>query len=57
LTYTFRDPEDGLKTNIDYVRLIIAGLRERGISDAYIAKVKAIAIANNPAITDKVENL
>jgi len=57
LTYTVKCPKAGLKTNIHYVRHIIYGLRERWVSDAYIAKVKAIAAANNPDIAVEVEKL
>ena len=57
LTYTVRCPTPGLKTNIDYVRHIVQGLREHGVSDEYIAKVKAIASANNQNISAEVEKL
>ncbi|MGD1039184.1 MAG: gamma-glutamylcyclotransferase family protein [Roseiarcus sp.] len=57
LTYTVICPEPGLKTNIDYVRHIICGLREHGVVDQYIVKVKAIAAANNPDIALDVERL
>jgi cation transport regulator ChaC len=57
LTYTVRYPKPGLKTNIAYVRHIVHGLREHGVSDEYIARVKAIAKANNPEIADEVEML
>ena len=49
LTYTVKDPpQPGLRTNIEYVRLIVCGLRARKVPREYIAKVKAIAAANNP---------
>ena len=57
LTYTVRNPRAGLTTDIDYVRYIIAGLRERGTPQGYIDKVKAIASANNPLIAASVERL
>ena len=57
LTYTVRCPKPGLKMNIDYVRYIVHGLREHGVEDEYIAKVKAIAAANNPDIAAEVEKL
>lgn len=57
LTYTVRNPRSGLKTNFDYVRTIIAGLRERGIPQAYIDKVKAIAITSNPTLEGSLERL
>lgn len=57
LTYTVKCPKVGLRTNIDYVRLIVHGLRDHKISDEYIAKVKVIAAANNPDIAAEVEKL
>jgi cation transport regulator ChaC len=57
LTYTVKKPKSGLMTNIDYVRHIVCGLREHGISDEYIAKVKTIAGRNNPDIAADVEKL
>jgi len=57
LTYTVKSPKPGLKTNIDYVRLIVSGLREHKVPDEYISKVKAIAAANNPDIVGEVEKL
>ena len=57
LTYTVIAPRPGLKTDLDYVRYIVAGLRERGIPAGYIDKVKRIAIANNPEIAAAVERL
>ena len=57
LTYTVICPEPGLKTNIDYVCHIICGLREHGVAEQYIAKVKAIAAANNPDIALDVQRL
>jgi hypothetical protein len=35
----------------------VAGLREHGVSEDYIAQVKAIATANNPEISAEVERL
>jgi hypothetical protein len=57
LTYTVRNPCGGLKTDIDYVRYIVAGMRERGIPGAYVEKVKAIARGNNPEIALQLERL
>jgi hypothetical protein len=57
LTYTVKAPKAGLRTSIDYVRLIVCGLRERKVPDDYIVKVKAIAAANNPYISAEVEKL
>lgn len=57
LTYLVMDPQAGLKTGIDYVRHIICGLRERGVADEYISRVKHLAIANNPSITIQVQDI
>lgn len=57
LTYTVRNPKPGLKTNIDYVGHIVRGLRDHKVPDEYIAKVKAVAVANNPGITKEVQDL
>ncbi len=57
LTYTVINPQDGLKTDLDYVRYIIAGPRERGVPGEYIDKVKEIAAANNRGIADGVARL
>lgn len=57
LTYTVINPREGLTTSIDYVRLIVAGLRERGAPAAYIDKVKAIAAANNPVLAEDLRRL
>jgi gamma-glutamylcyclotransferase len=57
LTYTVNNPKTGLKTNIDYVGHIVRGLRDHKVPDEYIAKVKAIALANNPAITREIQDL
>jgi hypothetical protein len=60
LTYTVIKPQSGLTTSTDYVRCIVAGLRQHNIHNldaAYIPTVKKIAAANNPAIAAEVENL
>jgi cation transport regulator ChaC len=57
LTYVVKAPRTGLTTGIDYVRYIIAGLRERGAPGKYIEKVKQLASANNPDIAPAVERL
>jgi len=46
-----------LRTNIEYVRHIISGLREHNITEEYIAKVKAIAAANNSPVARDVQKL
>jgi hypothetical protein len=50
-------PREGLRTNLEYVGYIVRGLREHGVAAEYIVKVKAIAIANNPAIAAEVNAL
>jgi hypothetical protein len=57
LTYTVKCPKTGLKTNADYVRHIVYGLREHGVSDGYIATLKTIAVSNNPDIAAEVAKL
>jgi cation transport regulator ChaC len=57
LTYTVRSPRSSLKTSKEYVGFIVAGLRDHGVSEDYIAQVKAIAVANNPQISAAVERL
>jgi gamma-glutamylcyclotransferase len=57
LTYTVINPCPGLKTDIDYARYIIAGLRERGIPGDYVEKVKRIAVANNPSLASQLQRL
>jgi hypothetical protein len=50
-------PQPGLLTSIDYVRHIVDGLREHGVPEEYVAEVKEIASANNPAIAAQVNQL
>ena len=57
LTYVVKCSEQGLQTNLDYVRHIVLGLREQGVPDEYIHEVKAIAAANNPENAEAVECL
>jgi AIG2-like family len=56
-TYRVIHPRAGLRTNVEYVGYIVRGLREHGIAAEYIAKVKAIAIVNNPTIAAAVNAL
>ena len=56
-TYRVIHPSAGLRTNVEYVGYIARGLRELGVAAEYIAKVKAIAIANNPTIAAAVNAL
>jgi len=55
-TYTVRHPIAGIKTSIEYVSLIVRGLREHDIAVDYIEKVKQIAAANNPLIEQRLED-
>jgi gamma-glutamylcyclotransferase len=57
LTYTVKDPKQGLRTNITYVGHIVRGLREHKIPHEYIAKVKKIGAANNPDIAEELKKL
>ncbi len=57
LTYVVRDPKPFLKTNIEYVSFIVAGLRERGINSDYIERVKRIAALNNLEIAEAISTL
>jgi hypothetical protein len=56
-TYTVRHPISGIKTSIEYVGLIVRGLREHNIAVDYIDKVKEIAAANNPLIDAEIRKL
>jgi AIG2-like family len=55
ITYRVINPKPGLKTSPEYVGYIVRGLREHGVAEEYIAKVKAIAIANNPTIAAEIQ--
>lgn len=57
LTYRVIDPKPDLGTGLEYVGHIVNGLRERGVTEEYIAEVKRIAAANNPAIALQLESL
>jgi gamma-glutamylcyclotransferase (GGCT)/AIG2-like uncharacterized protein YtfP len=57
VTYQVIKPTPDLRTSLEYVRHIVSGLREHEVADDYIAKVKAIAAANNPAIASQIEDL
>jgi hypothetical protein len=49
--------ERGYERNVEYVGYIVRGLCEHGVAAEYIAKVKAIAKANNPAVEATVNAL
>ncbi len=57
ITYRVRNPAQGLRTSLEYVRYIIKGLRERGVCEDYIDGVKKLAQASNPAITVDIQEL
>jgi gamma-glutamylcyclotransferase (GGCT)/AIG2-like uncharacterized protein YtfP len=57
LTYTVINPQTGLTTDLDYVHLIIAGLRQRAVPSEYVDRVKAVAAANNPGIATAISRL
>jgi hypothetical protein len=57
ITYRAINPRANLKTSLEYVRYIVDGLRERGISEEYVANVKTIASANNADIASQVNRL
>jgi hypothetical protein len=57
ITYTAANPKAGLLTQTGYVRHIVTGLRERGVPEGYIDRVKSIACANNPAMSAIVPRL
>jgi hypothetical protein len=62
ITYTVipASRQSNIRTNLDYVRFIVLGLRDHGVDKVaahYIGRVKAIASANNPAIATQVAAL
>jgi hypothetical protein len=50
-------PRAGLRTGVEHVGYIVHPLREHGVAAQYTAKVKTIAIANNPTITAAINAL
>jgi hypothetical protein len=56
-TYRVRNPQQGLKTNLEYVGYIVEGLRGHGVQEGYVEIVKRLAQANNPAIAAQVKRL
>jgi len=57
LTYRVINPKAGLRTDLEYVGFIVAGLREHGVPEVYISQVKRIAETNNPDIAGPLANL
>jgi len=54
LTYVVARPQDDLRTSEAYVGHILKGLRDHDVPQNYIDAVKAIAIANNPALAGRL---
>jgi gamma-glutamylcyclotransferase (GGCT)/AIG2-like uncharacterized protein YtfP len=57
ITYRVSNPQPNLRTSLEYVGYIVRGLRERGVSEQYVANVKTIASANNPDIAPEIGRL
>lgn len=57
ITYRVINPSSGLKTSLEYVGYIVAGLREHGVVENYITRVKAVAALNNPTIAAALSRL
>lgn len=57
ITYTVLNPKPGQRTSIEYVSHIIAGLKEHGAPDGYLAYVKERIVSNNPALAPQVDSL
>ena len=58
LTYVALKPSKRVKkTSLEYVQLIIKGLREHNVPEEYIKEVKGIVSKHSPRLTKKVANL
>lgn len=57
ITYTTIKPIENIQTSLDYVTLIVRGLRKIKAPDWYITKIKEIAVQNNPDLKDPVSKL
>jgi len=57
ITYWAKDPKPNLTTSLEYVGYIVRGLREHGVCEEYIARVRRLAATNNPAIATQVNEL
>jgi hypothetical protein len=57
ITYTVREPQTDLKTSLDYVSHIIAGLREHNAPVEYIEYAKERIVSNNPELASKIQPL
>jgi|GEM_PF-2453178 len=47
LTYVVKEPQEGLRTSLEYLRHIVTGLREQGAAEDYIREVKRIAVGSS----------
>lgn len=57
ITYRVINPRSGLRTSLEYVSYIVSGLREHGVAEEYVTRVKALAAVNNPTIAVAVSGL
>jgi gamma-glutamylcyclotransferase len=57
LTYVVINPQPNLRTSAEYVGHIVAGLRDHGVPEEYIATVKRIATENNPDLHEAISLL
>lgn len=55
LTYLGRDRREGVRTSLEYVQHILAGLREHNIPGDYVQYVRERVLANNPDLRDGIE--
>ena len=53
LTYIVREPKK--YPSIDYIKLIIQGLREHKVPNRYINELKQIVIKKNPSFKNKIK--
>lgn len=58
LTYVVKKPKKPKKkTSLEYVTMIIKGLREHKVSEMYINEVKTIIAKHSPRLIKKIQNL
>lgn len=58
LTYVVKKPKKPKKkTSLEYVTMIIKGLREHKVPEGYIKEVKKIVAKHSPRLTKKIQNL
>jgi hypothetical protein len=56
-TYKVKLPSPGLRTSLEYVAQIVAGLREHNAPSNYLSYVKSQAKQNNPEIATQIDAL